>query len=423
MNNFIKNFLRKIKLSPVVIIFGIFAVVLSFFVFKHWQKPTLSPEKLLSCLTTTPQGRYLADAPCLQHVTSDLMAVYSTTDLLKYISAPSTPVVVHIYAHSIAHFIGEQTFLKTMSVEITLEQCNPDVEYGCIHGAIGAAAVQDLGVNEAEGEELVHADSTTVENVAEKFCASDNFQLCHAIGHILFQVSPDYTKILETCNKVSNKDVDKREACARGVFMEAAGPTSSLSPSLNSLASNITYSGICDQIPSAYQHPCFRHLPKIQRYLFEKNGVSSTRERLSISRGICEKLTGAPRADCIESIGLNTDGVFADIDDPSRQKFCVSFDTWADKKACILGVVGSFLNTFAYNDAVNYCHTGVNPMLKDFCYHSLFSIAAQVSMSPTIGVICDKESTANECSQKFKEYLVIKSTLQDYALGLYGDRR
>ncbi len=420
MNNFVKNFLRKIRSSPVIIIFGIFCVILGFFVVTHRQKP-ISPDKLLSCFATS-NGGSKADTYCIDRVVEELMHVYSTRDLLAYIATPSW--ISTAYGHLIAHFIGRQTFLKIGSIETALDQCTPgpDYGYGCIHGVIGAAIVKELGVSPTEADNLVHADPTTIERLAKKYCASTDYQLCHAVGHILFQISSDYTKTLATCDHASKDDI-KREACARGAFMEGAGPQFSLSPNERPVTFNPTYNGFCDQISSAYQHACFWYLPRIQVVIFEKMGINNAAERLAISKDTCRKFTGAPHADCIESIGLNARGIFRDSDRPDRKYFCDQFDDGVDTQACILGVLGSFFNPFDFNGAANYCHDMVDPTIQNFCYHVLFRIAEQFSMGSAMATICDEKSTSKKCNQELKEYLGIKSTLPNYIFGLYGDRR
>ncbi|MDP3779523.1 MAG: hypothetical protein Q8R30_05810 [bacterium] len=424
MNDFVKNFLRKIRSSPVIIICGIFCVILGFFVIIHRQKP-IPPDKLLSC-SSYKDGGYKTDAYCVERVVAELIQVYSTGDLLKYIAAASAsrdtarnPLIPHL----IGHFIGKQTFLKTGSIEAALEQCKEDTGYGCLHGAIGAAAAKELGVSEGETDDLPHAGPKTIERVAAKYCASDNIQLCHAVGHILFQVLSDQSKALAICGKADMEDPGKRETCARGVFMESSGPTGSLSPDQSHPASMQAYLDLCKQTPSEYQHACFRYLPRIQTLFFENAKITSITEQLAISIPVCKNLNGAARADCIEAIGFNAKGVFSSPDYPNTQDFCDQFDAGADRQSCILGIVGLHVWKFNYQSGVNYCHTIADSNLQDFCYKVLFQTSDQVSMGSAMQTICHKESTSKECNQKLKEYRSIESTLPDYSLGLYGNKR
>lgn len=428
MNTVAKNFLRKRRLFPLIGMFGISCVVAGFLVVQRGQKPALSPDELFSCFTSS-NGIYTTDAYCLERVVEELMRVYSTGDLLKYIAAAPTPNhVVHkqaiMHFHLIAHFIGKQTFLKTGSIEAALEQCEQDVGYGCLHGVIGAAAVKDLGMSESEAEDLPHADPKTIERIAAKYCASDNIQLCHAVGHILFRALPGYSQALAICEKTDMKDLNRRETCARGVFMESSGPTGSLSPSQNRPFSTETYLQFCDHVSAEYQHACFRYLPKIQMLFFESKKMDSAAQRLAISIPICKERTGHTRADCIEAIGFNAFHVFIDVNHSDRQDFCNQFDAGADRQSCVLGIAGSYVWGFDYNGGVAYCHNITDvKKLQDFCYKALFQTSDQVSMGSAIPVICDKESTQKECNQKLREYLNTKSTLPNYSLGLYGDRR
>lgn len=427
MKVFKKNFLKDINVARIILIFVTLCILSGFFILKQEYK-SQAPKKFSSCLTVS-DGRYAADVPCLERVVGELMAVSSTRDLLEYIEAPSTPFGIQLYGHTIAHFIGEQTFLKTRSVEAALEACTPMTDsaaaLGCGHGAIGAAIVQELGLSPAESEELAHPDPKNIERVAEKFCSSDDVQLCHALGHILFQISPDYSEILTICDNASAGDPDRREACARGVFMESAGPTTSFSPEKSQPVSEYTYSNVCAQLASPYQHACFRYLPKIQMLLFQSQGINKAHDRIEISKNICEELVGAPRADCIEAIGFNAESIFREPHDDgqNRRSFCEQFDTGTDKEACILGVVGSFVKTYDYKGGVNYCHNVLDALQQAFCYQVLFQISEQVSAGLAMEVICKEKSTAEKCGQELKKYLATRSELPNYTLGLYGEKR
>ena len=425
MNDIVKSFLRKNRLLSVIIVFCFLLLILSFFFLKHWQKESILPEKLLSCFTSSNEKYSLgsADAPCLERVVKELMAAYSLDDLLKYITASSTPAGAHIYAHTIAHFGRKQIFLESESVETALDSCIALRWYGagCIHGVIGAAMAKELGISPAEADEIVHTDPAALERIAKEYCASDSFQRCHAVGHIIFEGYRDYTKIPESCDSVTKQAV-KREACARGAFMEAAGSVGALFATERQPVSEPKYRSLCKQVPSPYQHACFWYLPWFQNTLFERDDVNSAPERLAFSKGFCGELEGPPRADCIESIGLNARGIFRDADHPDRKYFCDQFDVGADKQACTLGVIGSFLNGFDFNGGVNYCHTTTDSKLQNFCYNALFQIAEENSKDSAMRVVCDEKSTPKECGQKLKDYLASKGTLPNYVFGLYGDR-
>ena len=123
-----------------------FVAPLAFLAFTHLRKDIISPEKLLSCFTSRHE-RYVTDVYCPERVVGDLLVTRTAGDLLTYITTPPTPLAVRLYAHSISHFIGKQTFLKTRSVGMSLSQCVPDSQSGCVHGVIGAAATEELGMS------------------------------------------------------------------------------------------------------------------------------------------------------------------------------------------------------------------------------------------------------------------------------------
>lgn len=423
MNNADKNSLQKIKsfsFTPVVI-FAILGLIVSFFFLPPWQKQAISNDKLLTCFTTTSQGKYVGDAPCLERVVNELMETYATSDLLQYISSTTSPSVVQANVHSISHFIGKQTFKQTQSIEVALELCALHPQDGCLHGVIGAAAASEPGLGDED--ELAHnTDRANIEEIAKKYCASNERQWCHAVGHVLFQVSRDYPKALTICDQASGNNLNKRETCALGVFMESSTPLNSLSPSQSTLSPLLTL-GPCEQIATPFQHACFRYLPIIEKYLSEKNKNYDAEEHHKALQTICEKLNGHPRADCIEGIGFNIDWILRDINNSSlnRQNFCQQFDNEPDKQACVLGVTWSFIKNFDFNGGLNYCSAVLVSKLQNFCYYALFQISEYASGSRGIGVNCDKDTNPETCTRKLKEYLLyLKPILPNYALGLYG---
>lgn len=389
----------------------------------------------LNCLPTTPQGRYEAEPPCLKTAVKDLMREYSTQEVLEYISAPPTPVSVHIYAHSIAHFVGVITYDQSRSIEEALDKCYPDSQYGCMHGVIGAAAAAELGSDLVDEKEFSHVSLENVQEIAGKYCASNNLQLCHAVGHVLFQIFQEYaadpgsnepySKALDTCTRSIAGNENKQEACARGIFMESAGPVTSFSPDKSLPVGTRPYEGVCASIPTAYRHACFRYLPRTQQLLFEKNKIHTAGERLQISRAVCEKLTDPARASCVESLGLNSKRVFADPGRPNRHNFCDQFAPRQDKQACILGVVGSFLDTFDYPGAVKYCADMDDQSSRDFCFPALFKVASQVTMGApetpgsVMRDICAEKRTSTLCRLELQKYLN-RTDVPNYLLGLHG---
>ncbi|MEK7560757.1 MAG: hypothetical protein AAB539_02260 [Patescibacteria group bacterium] len=414
----------KRKFLPVVFVFIIFGITAVFFSRLPPKKPALALDSLLSCFTTTAQGTYTSDAVCLEDTVKQLMKTYPSDEIVKYVIASSTPLVLHIYAHPIAHFMGKQLYLKTGSVETALRECarGPYYGYGCVHGTIGAAIVKEMGLSPTEADYIAHANPITLKRIAEKYCADDNYQLCHAAGHIIFEVYQNYTKIPEVCDEVG-KDAVKREACARGGFMESAGSVGTLSPTLSqSPLSETDYRAICENIDPSYQHACFWYLPWIQLRSFEEHNVESA-ERIASSKNFCEELNGAPRAYCIEAIGLNSPGIFRNVANPNRKYFCNQFARGRDRQACVLGVAESFLNLLNFPGGVNYCYQIDDTSLKNFCYDALFQISDQISMGSAMGTICANEITSNECRQKFSEYLAKKSDSPNYLFGLYGERQ
>ncbi len=419
----LRAILQKKKFLLAIFAFLIFGAMVSFSLSSHSKKPVLALESLLSCFTNTSQGAYTADAICLEGTVQELMNIYSIDEITKYVVASSTPVALHVYAHPIAHFMGKQLYIKSESIEMALRECarGPYYGWGCTHGVIGAAIVKEMGVSPKEADDLAHANPATLKRIAEKYCTDDNYQLCHAAGHIVFQVHPDVKKIPEICDTVSG-DAIKREACGRGGFMESAGSVGTLSPAIpQSPISEENYLATCKNVAAPYQHSCFWYLPWIQLRSFEERNIEPS-ERIVLSKKLCEEISGAPRAYCIEAIGINSPGIFRDAANPNRKYFCNQFARGRDRQACVLGVIESFLNLLNFQGGVNYCYQIADIPLKNFCYRALFQISDQISLGSAMETICANELTADECHQKFSDYLLQKSSLPNYLFGLYGER-
>lgn len=63
---------------------------------------------------------------------------------MTYLTLPSTPEVIRLNCHSIAHYIGRETFEKSKTIEDAMQSCSNSCGMGCIHGVIGGAVLKDL---------------------------------------------------------------------------------------------------------------------------------------------------------------------------------------------------------------------------------------------------------------------------------------
>ena len=98
---------------------------------------------------------------------------------MEYLTNPSTPRDINGNCHSIAHYIGGDTFLRSRSIEDAMSKCTNSCGAGCIHGVIGGAVLKDLGETYSS-EDIEHANILTIEKIGKKYCKSGN-PMCHAM--------------------------------------------------------------------------------------------------------------------------------------------------------------------------------------------------------------------------------------------------
>ncbi len=120
--------------------------------------------------------------------------------------------------HSIAHFIGMETFRTSTSIEDAMMKCTNSCGSGCIHGIIAEAVLKDLGETYSS-EDIEHADIATIRKIGKKYCKSSD-PMCHAMGHILSMSDPSYTGALDSCETIADSG-STRESCYQGVFMQS----------------------------------------------------------------------------------------------------------------------------------------------------------------------------------------------------------
>ena len=112
------------------------------------------------------------------------------------------PESISSNCHPIAHFIGIETFRRSLSIEDALLKCTNSCGSGCIHGVIAGAVLKDLGETYSS-EDIEHADMTTIRKIGKKYCQSGN-PMCHAMGHILLMSDQSFTGALDGCDAIAN---------------------------------------------------------------------------------------------------------------------------------------------------------------------------------------------------------------------------
>ena len=146
---------------------------------------TRHPSELVSCFTSG-DAKLRTNVDCLKETIHALTDQYATPYILSYLMKSSSPKTIKDNCHVIAHMIGERVYEKTGSVDESLQQCSQQCRSGCLHGVVGAAVIRELGETFPD-EDIAHADLSEIKKIGTKYCM--RLQLCHGIGHIIYQAS------------------------------------------------------------------------------------------------------------------------------------------------------------------------------------------------------------------------------------------
>lgn len=368
------------------------------------------PNALDTCFATTSNATLAAT--CLRKTMPDVLAHNSAQSVMSYTVSTTSPLSIRRNCHPIGHVVGSEMYKQTGDLESTLRRCTSSCEYGCVHGAIGAAVLSEIGEPYPD-ETLGHTDISLIATMGARYCER-SAALCHGIGHILYIGSGDIRRALETCAPIATGY--PQEACFQGVFMEAGGGSDSmlLKPERPAVPDS-DYLYPCSTVAAAYRHACFQFLGEYQNSSFEKNGVTEGTERLHLAQRSCESLTGRDRSYCFEGIGTQS-AVYGYIHlQPARmQSLCDRFEATTDRASCTVGVVPRF--TFAGGDLLQYCERIDEPSRQKLCFMVAFQ-ATGGRNNESLGIPACRSTT---CNAAYDNYLRIRETLPDYRFGMFG---
>lgn len=327
---------------------------------------TVLTDSLTSCFET--HDSTVIDA-CLKKTVRDLVKISTTKDLMDFIVATTTPTAVSSQCHLVAHAIGEETLIKTGSLEDTLTACTPACGYGCEHGAIAAQVAKEFG-EVYPGEELAHADATELIAIGTSYCERDPV-MCHGIGHIARINVDTLTESLQVCDSVATK-YQSRDACYRGSFMEDIGsqafaPKTTITPSKN-------YGYPCNTLPAPYLHACYMQIADYQHTLFVQNGVPQAAQT-DIMKKVCDRVKGAARDYCYFGIGYKI--TFGLGEDKTLRKadpaVCGSLRGY-DYVSCIEGVAFGYMTRTRYQEAIQHCDAQTDSYdVRKKCFGIIFT--------------------------------------------------
>jgi len=379
--------------------------------------PPNAQKTLSACVKET--NNTVAAENCLREAIRDLLAVYSTPQLMNATGAYQLPQNIRGQCHAIGHIIGEETFKKTRSLETALSACTNDCRSACLHGALTAAVLETMGGGYDE-EDIAHADTETLTKMGKLYC-DRSIVLCHGLGHIAYITAEALQDALVLCNSIASGFT--AEACYQGIFMERTGTSDAATPFVDDIPYEIRdgdYTYPCLDIDQKYRHACFQTLAEFQLPLLENADIADPREHLSLAIRVCDALEGRERAYCFEGIGVeSTFFGFRTFDEKELQPLCDQLPRAPDRASCTLGVLTKYFFIDEY--ATRYCDNIAEEERRSICYDGMFSWSERFGYSCTTqaGNFCACGGS-QMCIAQQKIYEATSDTMPDYRFGLYG---
>ena len=302
---------------------------------------SIVPSDLSSCFVGSDPS---ATATCLDFAVTQLLGSYSAAEIMRYVSASTTPASILYDCHAIGHIVGSTVYETYGSIEAALAQCSNACRSACTHGAIGAGVAAEMGETYPDND-IAHASRAQLQAIGKRYCARGS-QTCHAIGHVAYIATKEDEGALALCDQVaSGKNL---QSCYEGVFMERAGTFHSvLSPEDSITAPPIRendYAFPCDTLANPYKRACYLFIPYYQQPLFAADNIASLAARRVKEVALCESLPSPDRAYCFEGMGSASFLFGTKITDRAEmEQFCDQLSTPADRNSCTKGVVVQYV--------------------------------------------------------------------------------
>lgn len=405
----------RVRIFTGLLVFAAVGYALASLASVEYERATaVTPNSLVGCFATSTDPTFASS--CLHKTVGTLLSQMSPRQLQTYTVSSTSPITIRNECHSIGHIIGEETFKRLPSLEAALSLCSNDCRSACVHGAVGAGVLKEIG-SEYPDEDIAHADNATLEKIGSGYCKV-SFALCHAIGHLALILNNEQLPALRICDDVATSFA--REACYQGVYMERAGGSRALFPFARSTTYKVSdgnYTYPCLEISGQYRHACFQFIPEFQESLFAKQGITSTSTMLQIATQACKSLSQKDRSSCIEGIGLHSNVYGYNLySNQNIQDLCDQYSDHTDRDSCTLGVVPKFL--FLHERGIKYCADIKEAGRRTLCYRATFRWEeGYPNESDPKTRIC---GTYTLCASQYDEFQRASSTIPDYRFGLFG---
>lgn len=317
--------------------------------------------------------------------------------------------------HYIGHVVGQQSFLKSRSIEGAIAQCNRTCDSACVHGIIGESFAQELGLgspDDAPDFDLKHLSPAELREIGTKLCESP--ETCHGVGHALFQIFGEFEPGLAICRDVGTDTTELY--CYQGLFMEYADvlysrnmrPVADVEyPTLETLDS------LCSLPTFEERRSCFRYFPRMVISTLEKNGSSPT-QAMTRLREICASYEEKDdEIACVVGIGVYSSYALA-ANPQEAVRACERFTEPMDQSSCNLGQI-SVATQDRQPKVLAYCAAVSNQSLKASCFQAVFFFLNRLGVEMKgAELLCPNDSV---CEAEVKNYLLdpIQQIREKYA--------
>jgi hypothetical protein len=279
--------------------------------------------------------------------------------------------------HYIGHVVGQEMFRISADIESAVAACGRECDSACVHGAIGAAYAEALGLD-GFGEydiDLAHLDVSQLRTTGMKLCSTAG--TCHGVGHSLFQIYQDFEPAFELCRDVAGPWLNM---CYNGVTMEYADALTARSmgilPHIETFDIS-TLDTLCDFPTLAEVRACFRYFPRIAVTVLEKSGFD---EAHSLDRvaDICDtQQSDSKRIVCYGGLGsYHSYSIRGDI--PGAVQTCEGLGDRQAAAGCMIGML-AVATEDRMRSLAAFC-ASTSAQYQDVCYHALFFFLERVNV-------------------------------------------
>ncbi len=306
---------------------------------------------------------------CSRPAVKEMLGFRSAAEVMDALSVRLTPQ----QCHHVGHVVGQQSLVLSQDLERSVTRCTRTCDSACVHGAIGQAFAQELGLEDSSGTQdfdLQHLGAEEARTIGRRLCVST--EACHGVGHVLFQAHGSFESALSLCREIAAGA--NRSYCYHGVYMEYADILSSreIRPTPNVIyPTPESLDALCGSQPSFEEKvSCFPYFPRIVDATFRARGLSSSSAMAHV-RELCAAYPDqADRAACFFGVGFSSSYSLME-DTLTAVKICQQFPTPLDRIACNLGQVSASTRD-RQPEVIAYCAALPDLPSRTSCYQAVF---------------------------------------------------